>query len=39
VRPRPLRHAAGHVLSDLERKLRLRDDYGGILDNTTLATL
>ena len=29
----------GYVISDLERKLRLRDDYGGSLDNTALATL
>jgi glutathione synthase len=29
----------GHILWDLERKLRLRKDYGGILDNTALATL
>jgi glutathione synthase len=30
---------SGHVISDLERKVRLRDDYGGMLDNTALATL
>jgi glutathione synthase len=29
----------GFILADLERKVRLRDDYGGSLDNTTLATL
>jgi glutathione synthase len=29
----------GHIISDLERKLRLRDDYGGSLDDTALATL